>query len=198
MVTMPGATRFTGPARSVSMQATIAPARFTTAPAPAIDQGAVPKRGSLTTSSPRSASTFVNAVPINPLAPAIATFMRYSVPVNELCWVSLQVADVESARKFWREIVGLPEKSYSPAWVELELRPGLLLALHPVFYAKALEKRGYDRGGPVLGIRVMNLDEMGALVERNGARALSTAHPIPNGRSRDFEDPDGYVYELVE
>jgi len=45
---------------------------------------------------------------------------------------------------------------------------------------------------------VMNLDEMGALVERNGARALSTAHPIPNGRSRDFEDPDGYVFELVE
>lgn len=118
--------------------------------------------------------------------------------MNELCWVTLQVADIEQARKFWREIIGLPEKSYSPGWVELELRPGLRLALHPVFYPKALEKRGYDRGGPVLGIQVMNLDEMGALVERNGARALSPAQPIPNGRSRDFEDPDGYVFELVE
>ncbi len=112
--------------------------------------------------------------------------------------MSLQVADIESARKFWREIIGLPEKSYSPNWVELELRPGLLLALHPVFYAKALEKRGYDRGGPVLGIRVMNLVEMGELVERHGAKALGGSHEIPGGRARDFEDPDGYVFELVE
>ena len=118
--------------------------------------------------------------------------------MNELCWVTLQVSDVEAARRFWREIIGLPEKSYSPGWVELELRPGLLLALHPVFYGKALEKRGYDRGGPVMGIRVMNLDEMGALVERNGAKAISGAHAIPGGRARDFEDPDGYVFELVE
>jgi len=118
--------------------------------------------------------------------------------VNELCWVTLQVAEVEASRQFWRDIVGLPEKSYSPGWVELELRPGLLLALHAVFHAKALDRRGYDRGGPVLGIRVMNLDEMGALVERHGAKALSAPHEIPGGRSRDFEDPDGYVFELVE
>jgi predicted enzyme related to lactoylglutathione lyase len=118
--------------------------------------------------------------------------------VNELCWVTLQVSEIEAARRFWRDIIGLPEKSYSPGWIELELRPGLLLALHPVFYAKALDRRGYDRGGPVMGIRVMNLDEMGALVERNGAKALSAPHEIPGGRARDFEDPDGYVFELVE
>jgi predicted enzyme related to lactoylglutathione lyase len=118
--------------------------------------------------------------------------------VNELCWVTLQTADVEAARLFWRDVVGLPEKSYSPGWVELELRPGLLLALHTVFSAQALEKRGYDRGGPVMGIRVLNLDEMGALVERHGAKALSAPHDIPGGRARDFEDPDGYVFELVE
>jgi predicted enzyme related to lactoylglutathione lyase len=118
--------------------------------------------------------------------------------VNELCWVSLQVLDVEKSRHFWREIVGLAEKSATPQWVELELRPGLLLALHPVFYAKALEKRGYERGGPVLGIRVANLDEMAALVLRNGAKALGASHDIPGGRARDFEDPDGYVFEMIE
>jgi catechol 2,3-dioxygenase-like lactoylglutathione lyase family enzyme len=118
--------------------------------------------------------------------------------VNELCWISLQVPDVDQSRRFWRDVIGLPEKSYTSSWAELELRPGLLLALHPVFTAAALEKRGYQRGGPVLGIRVLNLDEMGALVERHGARALSTAHEIPGGRARDFEDPDGYVFELVE
>ena len=118
--------------------------------------------------------------------------------VNELCWVTLQVADVDRSRRFWREVIGLPEKSYTPQWVELELRPGLLLALHPVFYAKALEKEGYDRGGAVLGIRVMDLDEMGELVVRNGAKALSYTHEIPGGRARDFQDPDGYVFELVE
>ena len=118
--------------------------------------------------------------------------------MNELCWISLQVPDVEGSRRFWREIIGLKEISAAPGWVELELRAGLRLALHPVFYAKALDRRGYDRGGPVLGIQVMNLEEMGALVERNGAKALGAAQEIPGGRSRDFEDPDGYVFELVE
>ena len=118
--------------------------------------------------------------------------------MNELCWVSLQVHDVEKSRRFWREVIGLAEKSSTPQWVELELRPGLLLALHPVFYAKALERSGYDRGGPVLGVQVMNLDEMGELVTRNGAKALSYTHEIPGGRARDFQDPDGYVFELVE
>src|SRR3954468_23997472 len=74
-----------------------------------------------------------------------------SETMNELCWVTLQVADLENARHFWREIIGFPEKRAHPGWVELELRPDLLLALHPTFYAKALEKRGYDRGGPVMG-----------------------------------------------
>ncbi|HET9752252.1 MAG TPA: VOC family protein, partial [Myxococcales bacterium] len=92
--------------------------------------------------------------------------------MNELCWITLQVPDVEASRLFWREVIGLREKSASPAWVELELRPGLLLALHPVFYPNALIKRGYDRGGPVIGIRVRDLNEMSALVLRRGARAL--------------------------
>ena len=118
--------------------------------------------------------------------------------VNELCWISLQVPDVEQSRSFWRDVMGLPEKSATPGWVELELRPGLLLALHPVFNAAALERRGYDRGGPVLGLRVLDLDEIGSLLERHGARALGAVHDIPGGRARDFEDPDGYVIEIVE
>ena len=118
--------------------------------------------------------------------------------VNELCWITLQVPDVEKSRAFWRDVIGLAEKSSTPAWVELELRAGLLLALHPTFHPNALIKRGYDRGGPVIGIRVQNLEEMGELVARHGARALGAAQEIPGGRSRDFEDPDGYVFELVE
>ena len=50
----------------------------------------------------------------------------------------------------------------------------------------------------VLGLRVLDLDEVGRLVEREGARALGDAHAIPGGRARDFVDPDGYVFELVE
>ena len=36
----------------------------------------------------------------------------------------------------------------------------------------AMIKRGYDRGGAVLAIRVANLEEMSNLVQRNGALAL--------------------------
>ena len=118
--------------------------------------------------------------------------------MNDLLWVSLQVADVERARHFWRDIVGLKERSATAAWVELELRPDVLLALHPIFHERGLERDGYDRGGPVLGLRVMDLDELGSLLEREGARPLGPAHEIPGGRARDYIDPDGYVFELVQ
>lgn len=118
--------------------------------------------------------------------------------VNELCWITLQVPDLERSRTFWRDVLGLPEHSATPHWVELRLREGILLALHSVFHSRGLERRGYDRGGPVLGLQVESLDDMRALVERHGARALGRVNTIPGGRSQDFEDPDGYVFELVE
>lgn len=118
--------------------------------------------------------------------------------MNDLVWISLQVADLDRARRFWRDAVGLRERSAAPGWVELELRPDVVLSLHPVFHEKALDRRGYDRGGAVLGVRVMDLDQMSALLEREGGMALSPAHAIPGGRSRDFVDPEGYVFEIVE
>jgi len=118
--------------------------------------------------------------------------------MNDLVWITMQVLDVERARIFWREAIGLKELSASEVWVELEIGPGIRLALHPVFHGPALERRGYDRGGPVLGLRVASLDEMGAMLERHGAKALGPPHRIPQGRARDFEDPEGYVFELVE
>ena len=66
------------------------------------------------------------------------------------------------------------------------------------FHAASLDRRGYQRGGPVLGLGVQDLEEMGKLLEREGARALGPAHAIPGGRARDFEDPEGYVLELVQ
>jgi catechol 2,3-dioxygenase-like lactoylglutathione lyase family enzyme len=118
--------------------------------------------------------------------------------MNSPCWISLQVNDVERSRAFWRDVIGLKERSATPGWVELELRPDLVLALHPVFRKVAMEKRGYDRGGPVLGVQVADLPEMTGLLARHGCRPLGSAHEIPGGRARDFEDPDGYVLELVE
>lgn len=118
--------------------------------------------------------------------------------MNELVWISLQVPDVEQARYFWRDVIGLPEKTAAPQFVELELRPGLHLQLHPVFHAAAMERRGYDRGGPVLGLGVRDLDEMTSLLERHGARALGEVQILPTGRTRDVECPDGYVIELAE
>jgi catechol 2,3-dioxygenase-like lactoylglutathione lyase family enzyme len=118
--------------------------------------------------------------------------------VNDLLWVTLSVPDLESSRNFWRDVIGLAEKSYAPAWCELELKPGIHLALHAIFNAAPFEKRGYDRGGPVLGIRVDSLSEMASLVQRSGAHPLSPVQDIGGGQSQDFEDPDGYVFELVE
>ena len=118
--------------------------------------------------------------------------------MNELHWISLQVPDVEQARHFWRDVIGLPEKAATSSFVELELKTGLHLQLHPVFHAKAMERRGYDSGGPVFGLRVHDLDETTHLVERHGAKALGKDQEFPGGRTRDIECPDGYVFELVE
>jgi predicted enzyme related to lactoylglutathione lyase len=117
---------------------------------------------------------------------------------GRLAWISLQVPDVEHSRAFWRDAVGLAERSASPGWVELDVAPGVVLALHPIFHAPAFERRGYDRGGPVLGLRVDDFEARAAAIERAGGRALGEAHAIPGGRARDYLDPDGYVFELVD
>ena len=39
---------------------------------------------------------------------------------------------------------------------------------------------------------------LGGALWLRGARALGESQEIPGGISRDFEDPDGYVFELVE
>jgi predicted enzyme related to lactoylglutathione lyase len=118
--------------------------------------------------------------------------------VSELCWISLQVADLPRARFFWRDVIGLPEQSAAPEWVELTLRSGLALALHPAFHPPALNRRGYDRGGAMLGIRVDDLAAKIRLVEQHGGRALGAPHEVPGGRAQDFECPDGYVFELAQ
>ena len=66
-----------------------------------------------------------------------------------------------------------------------------------MFHEKALDRSGYDRGGAVLGVRVMDL-EMTLMLEREGGTALSPAQQFLGGRSRDFADPEGYVFEIVE
>jgi predicted enzyme related to lactoylglutathione lyase len=129
--------------------------------------------------------------------PAQAPAAAAAAPAR-LAWVSLQVPDVERSRAFWRDAVGLPERSAAPGWVELALAPGLSLALHPIFHAPAFERRGYDRGGPLLGIRVADFEARAAAIERAGGRPLGEPHAIPGGRARDYADLDGYVFELVD
>jgi len=38
-----------------------------------------------------------------------ARFKLHCRAVNELTWVTLQVPDVEQSRRFWRDVMGLPE-----------------------------------------------------------------------------------------
>jgi catechol 2,3-dioxygenase-like lactoylglutathione lyase family enzyme len=117
---------------------------------------------------------------------------------SRLAWVTLQVPDVERSRAFWRDAVGLPERTAVPGWVELQVTDEVMLALHPVFHAPALARQGYDRGGPVLGVKVDSLEARTARLTEAGARPLGEPHAVPGGLARDFMDPDGYVLELVE
>ena len=117
--------------------------------------------------------------------------------------VTLAVADMERATRFYRDGLGLPVREDKPPVVYFELR-GTWLALFPreglAGYANVpADGRGF--GGITLSSNVATREEVDrvlAAAEAAGATVVNPAREVGwGGYTGWFRDPDGHLWEIV-
>lgn len=110
----------------------------------------------------------------------------------------ITVADMDRAVRFYRDVLGLPVKSQSRGWSEIDVG-GTTVGLHPQHGTPMRAGAGgIDGGNFVLGLSVRDIRGFRAHLERHGVRVPGDFHEIPGGLLIDFTDPDGNWLEAVE
>lgn len=118
--------------------------------------------------------------------------------------VTLLVADVERAKRFYVDALGLEVVKDSRGYVELAAGGGSRLALFPrADLAKLLERPEIAEGGgaapTVVSFHVEGLEARYEVFVSRGAEALMPPAKAPWGRRVAFlRDPDGNLVELAD
>jgi len=117
--------------------------------------------------------------------------------------ITLAVADIERATRFYRDGLGLPIRDDKPPVVYFELR-GTWLALFPAealaHYANvAADGQGF--GGITLSCNVASREEVDQTIsaaEQAGATVVNPPREVGwGGYTGWFSDPDGHLWEIV-
>jgi catechol 2,3-dioxygenase-like lactoylglutathione lyase family enzyme len=117
--------------------------------------------------------------------------------------ITLAVADLERATRFYRDGLGLPIREDKPPVVYFQLR-GTWLALFPrqalARYAN-VPADGQGFAGITLSCNVASreeVDETASAAEQAGATIVSPPHQVGwGGYTAWFSDPDGHLWEIV-
>ena len=117
--------------------------------------------------------------------------------------VTLAVADMERATRFYRDGLGLPVREDKPPVVYFQLR-GTWLALFPrqalASYA-GTEAEGQGFAGVTLSCNVASkeeVDQTTRAAEQAGATVINPPHQVGwGGYVAWFSDPDGHLWEIV-
>ncbi|MFC7705583.1 VOC family protein [Plastorhodobacter daqingensis] len=106
-------------------------------------------------------------------------------------FISLQVADLDAARAFYTNVVGLtPAASAPPGAVVFDTRPIPFALRIPVVDLDAVEIRGH---GIVLWFGCDDADALHAHLAARGVAIAFAPKDGPFGRYFAFKDPSGYT-----
>lgn len=117
--------------------------------------------------------------------------------------ITLAVADIERATRFYRDGLGLPIRDDKPPVVYFQLR-GSWLALFArdalASYAN-VEPDGQGFAGITLSCNLASREEVDqtmAAAEKAGATVVNPPHQVGwGGYTGWFSDPDGHLWEIV-
>jgi predicted enzyme related to lactoylglutathione lyase len=116
--------------------------------------------------------------------------------VKGVSTVLCQVADMNRATAFYRDVLGLTPGVSSPYWSDFQLG-SVKLGLHPPFEGSeppyALPNKGW-----ILGIETDDIRGLRQRLVAAGGWVSSGFHDIPGGVVMDFRDPDGNPLQAVQ
>ena len=106
--------------------------------------------------------------------------------------VVLYVRDVQKAKKFYTEVIGLPEDKAqsSPEFVMLRPSGGSLLALEDIAISPV--GKGSAQPSTEIGFLVDDADAVWKRWKERGVEMVTELENKPFGRTFTAKDPDGY------
>ncbi len=113
--------------------------------------------------------------------------------VKGLSTIMCQVADVEHAATFYRDVLDLTPTYVTPHWGQFDLPGGGLIGLHPPFAAGKLA----DGSGWILGLEVEDLTKLQIKLKLAG-HWVGEFHEVPGGVIVDFFDLDGNPIQAIQ
>ncbi|MBI1755869.1 MAG: VOC family protein [Fimbriimonas ginsengisoli] len=116
--------------------------------------------------------------------------------ISALHGVWCQVADMDRATAFYRDVLGLEPSYASKDWTEFNLGADRI-ALHSTLRGFAPPHGEYGKGWFV-GLRTDDLRALRARLEQAGVTIHGDYHDIPGGVILDFSDPDGNTLEAIQ
>lgn len=112
-------------------------------------------------------------------------------PVNELNIVIIHTPDLEAARTFYRDVMGLRVESETPAFLLIESAEGKGSTL-------GIGVGEPSQTGPEIWWRTENTDALHTMLVSKGVRILAEPKDEPFGRSVSFADPAGNVLNAYQ
>ena len=104
-----------------------------------------------------------------------------------------QVASVEAAAVFYRDILGLKPGYISPHWGDFTMPDGTRIGLHPPFTGGQMP----NGSGWILGIEVESVADLRTKLEAGGHK-VGNYHDVPGGVVLDFTDIDGNPNQAIQ
>lgn len=111
--------------------------------------------------------------------------------VNELNIVIIHTPDLEAAKTFYRDVMGLRVENETPAFLLIESVDGKGSTL-------GVGVGEPSQSGPEIWWRTENTDALHAMLVSKGVRILEEPKDEPFGRSVSFADPAGNVLNAYQ
>jgi predicted enzyme related to lactoylglutathione lyase len=107
-------------------------------------------------------------------------------------WIGVVADDLEGQRRFWGELLGVPEIGAGPDYVEFDAGDGRTLEV-----LKRSESPEYDRPRFQVGFVVEDIDSARAELIRRGVEPITEIVRGDVSAWAYFRDPEGNVFEIT-
>lgn len=108
-------------------------------------------------------------------------------------WIGVVVEDLERQRRFWGDLLGVPEAGSGPDYVEFDIGDGRTFEV-----IRRSEDPEYDRPRFQVGFAVDDIERARAELIRRGVEPITDIIEGEGSSWAYFRDPEGNVFEITQ
>ena len=111
------------------------------------------------------------------------------------CWVGVVAEDLDTQRRFYRDVLGRPEMAAGPGWVQFDFGPAGILEV-----VQRSDAPQYDHARYQVGYAVADIESAREHLVSLGVQQVSgiEGDADAGGRWCYFRDAEGNIFEIKE